>query len=74
MKTEIISLELTPEEIEKKKKESDQLAADRKKASYLEVNEPCPFCNHYPLEEQGFGYERSVFCPNCSYQRMEKIE
>lgn len=38
------------------------------------LNKPCPICGKFPLEEQTFGYEKSIFCSGCDYQQIKEIE
>lgn len=67
------SLELTPEEVQRKQKEQKTLSEMRKKHQLNTTHETCPNCDNFPLEAEVFGYERSIFCTNCSYQRTEDM-
>lgn len=40
---------------------------------YDTIREECPNCKYYPLETQVFEYERQIFCPRCSYARLEEM-
>ncbi len=67
------SIEPSEEEIEQMKKEHKEIISLRKIHEYNRVDSMCPNCEHYPLESQTYGYERSIFCTNCSYHRTEDM-
>jgi len=65
--------EPTQEEIAQAKAEREALKEMRKQHELNSTGESCPNCDHFPLESETFGYERSIFCTNCPYQITEDM-